>query len=137
MRTSHPLEPRKVTDPVEFPSDTARKKNMAQRVELREWRSNKSNEGGKKKGGDRKFDTAKAIASAVDKKVNERMKSLEQEKSTNDDTDAYIMSFVDKHVAKSGKFVQISDATLTPTPAAAAPTLRSIVKRAKNSKAST
>ena len=133
MRTSHPLEPRKVTDPVEFPSDTARKKNMAQRVELREWRSNKSNEGGKKKGGDHKFDTAKAIASAVDNKVNERMKSIEQEKSTNDDTNAYIMSVMDKHLAKSGKFVQISDATLTPTPAAAAPTLRSIVKRAKNS----
>ena len=91
--------------------------NKAQRAELREWRMNKSTEGGKKKGGDRKFDTAKAkaIASAVDKKINERMKSIEQEKSTNDDTDAYIASVVDKHLAKSGKFVQISDATSTHT----------------------
>jgi hypothetical protein len=113
--------------------------NKAQRAELREWRMNKSTEGGKKKGGDRKFDTAKAkaIASAVDKKINERMKSIEQEKSTNDDTDAYIASVVDKHLAKSGKFVQISDATSTPTPAAAAPTLKSIVKCAKKSKAGT
>ena len=77
------------------------------RAELREWRSNKSNEGGKKKSGDRKFDNAKAIASAVDKKVKERMKSIEQEKSTkNEDTDAYIMSLVDKRIAESGKIVQ-------------------------------
>ena len=66
--------------------------NKAQRAELREWRMNKSAEGGKKKGGDRKFDTAKAIASAVDKKVNKRMKSIEEEKSTNKDTEAYIAS---------------------------------------------
>jgi hypothetical protein len=65
------------------------------------------------------------------------MKSIEQEKSTNNDTDAYIMSLVDKRLAKSGKIVQISDATLTPTPAAAAPTLKSIVKRVKNLKAGT
>ena len=111
--------------------------NKAQRAELREWRSNKSNKGGKKKGGDRKFVTAKAIASAANKKVNERMKSIEQEKSTNDNTDAYIMSLMDKHLAKSGKIVQISDATSTPTPAAAGPTLKSIIKRVKNSKAGT
>ena len=65
------------------------------------------------------------------------MKSIEQEKSTNDNTEAYIMSVMDKHAAKSGKVVQISDATSTPTPAAAAPMLKSIVKRAKNSKAGT
>ena len=111
--------------------------NKAQRAELREWRMNKSAEGGKKKGGDRKFDTAKAIASAVEKKVNERMKSIEQDKSTNEDTEAYIASVVDKRLAKTGKIVQISDATSTPTPAAAAPTLKSIIKRAKNSKVGT
>jgi hypothetical protein len=88
--------------------------NKAQRAELHEWRSNKSTEGaGKKKDGDRKFDTAKAIASAVNKKASKRMKSIEQEKSTNDDTDAYITSLVDKRLAKSGKIVQISDRTAT------------------------
>ena len=78
----------------------------AQQRELHEWRMNKSTNGGKKKGGDRKFDTAKAIASAVDKKVNERMKSIQQEKSTNEETDAYIASVVDKRLAKTaGKIV--------------------------------
>jgi hypothetical protein len=106
-------------------------------MENEQWRMNKSTEGGKKKGGDRKSDNAKAIASAVDKKVNERMKYIEQEKSTKEDIEAYIMSIVDKATTKSGKTVQISDATSKPTPAAAAPTLKSIVKRAKNAKAGT
>ena len=80
----------------------------------------------------------KAIASAVEKKVNKRMKSIQQEKSTNEETDIYIASVVDKRLAKTaGKIVQISDATSTPTPAAAAPTLKSIIKHAKNSKAGT
>ena len=39
----------------------------AQQRELHEWRMNKSTNGGKKKGVDHKFDTAKDIASAVDK----------------------------------------------------------------------
>ena len=128
---------------MEFPFNTTKKEeygllNKAQKAELHEWRSkNKSTKGGKKKSGDCKFDTAKAIASNVDKTVNERMKSIEQEKSTNDDTEAYIMSVVDKHVGKSCKVVQISDTTMKPMPAAAAPMLRSIVKRAKNAKAGT
>jgi hypothetical protein len=83
----------------------------AQQRELREWRMNKSGkstEGATKKG---KFDTAKAIASAVDKKVNEKLKSLEKEKSTNEETDAYIASVVDKCLAKTaGKnTVQVSE----------------------------
>jgi hypothetical protein len=94
---------------------------------------NKSTDGGKKNSRDHKFDTVKAIASAVNMKVNKRMKSsIQQEKSTNEETDAYIASVVDKHLAKTaGKIVQISDATSTPTPAAAAPTLKSIIKRTK------
>ena len=112
--------------------------NKVQWAELREWRMNKSTDRGKKKGGDRKFDTAKAIASAVEKKVNERMKSIQQEKSSNEETDAYIASAMDKRLAKTaGKIVQISDTTSTPTPAAAAAVLKSIIKRAKNSKAGT
>ena len=83
-----------------------------------------------------KFDTAKAIASAVDKKINKKLKSLEKEKSTNEETDAYIASVVDKRLAKTAgkKIVQISDATATPTPTlvVSAPTLKSIIKCAKN-----
>ena len=94
-------------------------------------------EGGKKKGSDRKFDTTKAIASAVKKKVNERLQAIEQEKSTNDNTEAYIMSIMQMHAGKSGKVVQISDATAEPTPTAIVPTLKSIVKRAKDAKAGT
>jgi hypothetical protein len=62
------------------------------------------------------------------------LKSIEKEKSTNDETDAYIASVVDKRLATSAgkKTVQVSDATATPTQAVSAPTLKSIIKRAKN-----
>ena len=62
------------------------------------------------------------------------MKSLEKVKSTNEETDAYIASVVDKRLATSAgkKTVQVSDATATPTQVVSAPTLRSIIKRAKN-----
>jgi hypothetical protein len=64
------------------------------------------------------------------------LKSLEKEKSTNEETDAYIASVVDKHLATSAgkKTVQVSDATATPTPtqAVSAPMVKSIIKRAKN-----
>ena len=62
------------------------------------------------------------------------MKSIEKEKSTNDETDAYVASVMDKRLAKTAgkKIVQISDATATPipTPAVSAHTLKSIIKRA-------
>jgi hypothetical protein len=84
-----------------------------------------------------KFDTAKAIASAVDKKINKKLKSLEKEKSTNEETDAYTASVVDKRLVKTAgkKTVQITDATATPTPTPvlSAPALKSIIKHAKNS----
>ena len=87
---------------------------------------------------DRKFDTTKAIASsAVAKKVAEKLKTIEQEKSNGNDTEAYIMSIMQMHAGKSGKVVQISDATAEPMPTMTAPTLRSIVEQAKNVKAST
>ena len=99
--------------------------NKGQKAELREWRRGKSTEGGKKKGGDHKSDTTKAIASAVEKKVNESLKAIAQEKSTNNDTEAYIMSIMQKHVlGKSGKVVQISDTTAEPTSTATAPMLK-------------
>ena len=114
--------------------------NKAQKSELREWRRNGKSEGGhkNKKGNDhRKFDNTKAIASAVEKKVTERLKAIEQEKSKGAEAEAWIMSIMQKHAdaGKTGK-IRISDATATePMPAPTAPTLKSILKRAKNSKA--
>ena len=85
---------------------------------------------------DRKFDTTKAIASAVAKKVAEKLKTIEQEKSNGNDTEAYIMSIMQKHAGKSGK-VQISDATVEPMSTPTAATMRSIIKQAKNAKTGT
>ena len=77
--------------------------NKAQKAKLCEWRRSKLTEGEKMKNGDRKFDTTKATASAVEKKVNEKLKAIEQEKSTNNDTEAHIMSIMQKHASKSGQ----------------------------------
>ena len=65
--------------------------NKGQKDELPEWRKGES-KGGKKKGSNCKFDTTKAIASAVGKKVMERLKAIEQEKSNSDEAEAWIMS---------------------------------------------
>ncbi len=106
--------------------------NKAQCDELREWRKNQpkgaSKKGAhKKKGGDRKFNSSnsKAIAAAVEK----RLKAIEQTKTTDEETEAWIMSLVNKPK------VQISDATADLTPVMhAAPSLKSILRRVKNSK---
>jgi hypothetical protein len=67
-----------------------------QKAELREWRHGTDAKGGKEKGKDsnkyRKFDRSKAIASAVEKKVEEKMKAIEKERTDGDDTEACIMS---------------------------------------------
>jgi predicted DNA-binding WGR domain protein len=110
-----------------------------QKEELREWRKSSAfNKKGKgNKDGHRpshQFDTTKAIASAVEKKVAEKMKAMEQEKTEETVTEAYIMSLFQKFATgKAGK-VQIGDTTVAPaTPSTAtALTLKSIVKRAKN-----
>jgi hypothetical protein len=120
--------------------------DKAQKEELREWRrgerfkgtKGKGKEAPHKKGGGR-FETTKAIASAVEKKVAEKLKAMEQEKANGDEAEAFIMSVFKKFGAgKDGK-VQISDATATadPAPIPTAPTLKSILKRAKNSKTGT
>jgi chorismate mutase len=89
-----------------------------------------------------KFDTTKAIASAVEKKVAEKMKAMEQEKTNGDEAEAYIMSIFKKFSAanKAGQG-QISDVTVEPgtstSASVTAPTLKSILKRAKNTKTGT
>jgi chorismate mutase len=119
--------------------------DRGQKDELREWRQVERLKGGKGKAKDvsskkGKFDTTKAIASAVEKKVAEKMKAMEQEKTNGDEAEAYIMSIFKKFSAasKAGQG-QIYDVTVEPTSTASvtAPTLKSILKRAKNTKTGT
>jgi len=69
---------------------------MAQKNELRMWRKGKS-EGWKKKGTDHKFDNSKAIASAVEKKVTERLKAIKEEETSGADAEAWVISIMHKH----------------------------------------
>jgi hypothetical protein len=65
------------------------------------------------------------------------MKTMEQEKANGDETEVYVMSIFQKFAdGKAGK-VQVSDATAEPTPIKTAPTLKSILKRAKNANTDT
>jgi hypothetical protein len=109
-----------------------------QRDELREWR-NGGKRGGDFKGKSGKFppnkkpiDRTKAIASAVEKKLAERMKSMEEEKANEGVTEAYIMSIFEKYNGGKGKKAQISDVEASTS--VSAPSLKSIVKRAQNGK---
>jgi hypothetical protein len=58
------------------------------------------------------------------------LKAIEHEKTTDEETEAWIMSLVNKNPK-----VQIADSTATPsTVTTTAPSLKSILRRAKNSK---
>jgi hypothetical protein len=108
--------------------------SKAQTDELREWR--KTTPGGRKKSkhDDRtskptvRFDTEKAIASAVEKKVAERLKSIEHDKTQGDETEAYIMSIFQKYAEKAKAATVKVSVTATPPPNA----LKATIKRAKN-----
>ena len=111
--------------------------NKDQKDELREWRKGaefKGNNGKKGKSRPNKKPHAmnKVIAAAVEKKVAEKMKAMEQDKANGNEAEAYIMSIFQKYSAgKTGK-AQISEATAEPTPSPSAPSLKSIIRRAKN-----
>jgi hypothetical protein len=109
--------------------------DKAQKNELREWRQKNENKGSKDKSKDSKkpeHDNDKAIAAAVEKKVAEKLKAVEDEKTSGEEAAAFIMSVVKKH-SEDGKVV-ISDANVEPAPPPTGPTLKSILKRAKNAK---
>jgi hypothetical protein len=80
-----------------------------------------------------RFETNKAIASTVEKKVAEKLKALDQTKNKEDEIEAYIMSIIKKH---SGKKVDISSATAddaeNPTTTPVPPSLKGIIRKAKN-----
>jgi hypothetical protein len=107
-----------------------KKLSREEKEELREWRKN--NGKGKGKDGQKKprSDTAKAIASAVEKKVAEKMKAMEDKKTNGDEAEAYIMSIFQKYSGQATN-ATISDVAAKP---ATTPTLKSILKRVKNSK---
>jgi hypothetical protein len=112
--------------------------NKDQKDELREWRKGTEFKGRKGKGKEYpskkgRFDTTKAIASAVEKKVAEKMKAMEKEKTNGDETEAYIMSIIKKYSTGKTESVQVSTTEAEPT----APTLKSILKRVKNTKTGT
>jgi hypothetical protein len=107
----------------------------AQKNELREWRQKNENKGSKDNSKDSKkpkYDNNKAIAAAVEKKVAEKLKAIDDEKTSGEEAAAFIMSVIKKH-SKDGKVV-ISDVNVEPAPPPTGPTLKSILKRAKNTK---
>jgi hypothetical protein len=110
--------------------------DRSQKAELCEWRHGADAKGGKEKGRccskNRQFNRSKAVASAAEKKVEEKMKAFEKERTDGDDTEACVMSIFKKHGIGKGVTAQISDAAADPTPGPASPPLKSILKRVKN-----
>jgi hypothetical protein len=104
-----------------------------QKDELREWRKSSAFKGEKNKKGEKpdKFATTKAIASAVEKKVAKKLKAMEQEKAAEVDTEACVMSIVNKCAGEAGKG-HVSYANAEPDTPPKMPSLHSILKKAKN-----
>jgi hypothetical protein len=65
------------------------------------------------------------------------MKAIEKERTEGDDTEAHVMSLFKKHGIGKGATAHISTAAADPTPAPPAPSLKSILKRVKNTKTGT
>jgi hypothetical protein len=103
-----------------------------QTTELRKWRHGPRGKSGKFIPKNKPNNRTKAMASAVEKKVAERMKSMEQDKANEGVTEAYIMSIFDKCKGGTGGKAQISDVAAFSS--VSVPTLKSIVKRAQNGK---
>jgi hypothetical protein len=108
-----------------YPSAEYQKLTNGQKHELREWRETT---GGDKKRGkpynkdgkqqrNVKFNSDKAIAAAVEKRVHERLKAEEKVKTQSDEAEAYIMSIFQK---MSGKKATVAAAVNLP-PAVAPP----------------
>ena len=108
--------------------DDYNKLSKDQKDELREWRKTngskdkkEKNKGAKKA----KFDREKAIAAAVDKKLEQKLKLIEKDETNDAETEAYIMSIMKKYQSK----VTISTATAQLPPVAAPTPLKSLLRR--------
>jgi hypothetical protein len=122
------------------PISEYQKLTTEQKDELRERRETSG--GGKKRGKPNaqdgkqqrnvRFKTDKAIAAAVEKKVHERLKAVEQEKAKGLEDEAYRMSVFQK---LTGSKASVGAVNLPPVVAPSLPpTLHSIIRRAKNAK---
>ena len=106
-----------------------------QKEELREWRKNQNESKKNKtqqtadKDKDRQVTFKKAVAAAVEKQLDAKMKSIRDEKSTDDEFKAYIASIVKETVVPASRPSTASSASVTTV---SAPSLKSILKRAKN-----
>jgi hypothetical protein len=103
------------------------------------WRQKSESKGGKDKSNYQnkkpKYNNTKAIAAAVEKKVKEKLKAIEDDKTSGEEAAAFIMSVIQKHKGKDGK-VLISDVNVDPAPLPTGPALKSVLKRVKNAKTS-
>jgi hypothetical protein len=109
--------------------------------ELREWRLPSGTKGSKGKSSPKsgkefkkphvRFDQTKAIASAVEKKVAERMNAINQSKTKEDELEAYIMSIIKRHsgVKVDGSAADTSEVVKPPLLPSG---LKGIIRRAKN-----
>jgi hypothetical protein len=107
-----------------------------EKEELREWRTQKSDgKHSKKKGKPGYKSTEKAIAAAVEKKVEAKMKALADRKSKEGEAEAFIISCIKKYVTgKTEPPKPASKVSIATTGAAQATFLKSILHCAKNAK---
>jgi len=108
-----------------------------QKAELRDWRKGERGKDQKGKGPHKKanIDHTKAIASAVEKQITERFKSIEQTKTKDGEIEATVMSIIQKNFSKT-KGMVISDVTADAAPLTTdpSPAMKQIVGQAQNSK---
>ena len=121
--------------------DEYKKLSVDKKDELREWRaktgggkSNPSHSSDARK--KLKLEKEKAIASAVTKQVNEKLKAIEAAKSEAADAEAYVMALIKKKGIKASLADVTAAAAAEPvvTDVDAPPSLRSIIQRARIAK---
>ena len=121
--------------------DEYKKLSVDKKDELREWRaktgggkSNTSHSSDARK--KLKLEKEKAIASAVTKQVNEKLKAIEAAKSEAADAEAYVMALIKKKGIKASLADVTAAAAAEPvvTDVDAPPSLRSIIQRARIAK---
>ena len=113
-----------------------------EKKELSEWRrssgvtvpKSKRGNGGKGKGGQNSKLSQKAIAAAVDKQVDAKLKKLQDEQQTDDQAEAFIMSCIEKAKTASVTNTQATAGSTAATKpqSSGGVTLQSIIKRTRN-----
>jgi hypothetical protein len=104
-----------------------------EKEELREWRTQKSDgKHSKKKVKTGYKSTEKAIAAAIEKKVEAKMKALADSKSKKGEAEAFIISCIEKSTGKTAPPKPASKVSIATTGAVQATFLKSILHPAKN-----